>query len=226
MKRKVNSFKVMTVLPLSSELRGYFHYIFILSLSKLICDTIVMNKSGQVLLDSNKMFITSLTIIVIVFYGALLETPRFIVTAQTEEKSANLATGQISNTQKDMNDNTTWLLSGKWKSNLFSNTYFNNTNPGKFSATINMVMANGSSAHKHKISDFSLTNMSKQDNATTVYEGTMSVSMKDGPIFGIPYVIKNLQNKTISVSLEGITSDQVEVVNHFGHTPIIGTFSK
>jgi len=87
-----------------------------------------------------------------------------------------------------------------------------------------MVLANGSSPHKHKISDFSLTRVFTQDNATT-YEGTLSLSMMDGPVFGIPYLIKHFQNDTISISLEGITSDQLNVVNHFGGTPIIGKFT-
>ena len=183
-----------------------------------------MKQLGQVSLDSNKILMISLTIIATIFYWAVLYCPVLIISAQTDDKNADQTIGQINSTQKDLNDNTTWLLSGKWKSNLFTNTDFNNTNPGKFSATIDMIMANGSSGHKHKISDFSLTNTSKQQNGTTVYEGTMSMSMKDGPIFGIPYVIKNLDNRTISLSLEGITSDQLEVVNHFGRTPIIGIF--
>ena len=141
---------------------------------------------------------------------------------ETEDKK--LATGRIDGAQKDVNGNTSWLLSGNWKSNLFTTMKFNDTNPAKFSATINMVMANGSSPHKHKISDFSLTRESIQDNATT-YEGTLSLSMMDGPVFGIPYLIKDFQNDTISISLEGITSDQLNVVNHFGGTPIIGKFT-
>ena len=182
-----------------------------------------MKQLGQVSLDSNKILMISLTIIATIFYWAVLYCPVLIISAQTD-KNADQTIGQINSTQKDLNDNTTWLLSGKWKSNLFTNTDFNNTNPGKFSATIDMIMANGSSGHKHKISDWSLTNTSNQQNGTTLYEGTMSMSMKDGPIFGIPYVIKNLDNRMISLSLEGITSDQLEVVNHFGRTPIIGIF--
>ena len=67
---------------------------------------------------------------------------------------------------------------------------FNDTNPTKFSATVNMVLANRSSPHKHKISDFSLTRVFTQDNATT-YEGTFSISMMDGPVFGIPYLTQH-----------------------------------
>ena len=141
---------------------------------------------------------------------------------ETEDKK--LTTGRIDSAQKDLNGNTTWLLSDNWKSTLFTSTKFNDTNPAKFSATINMVLTNGSSPHKHKISDFSLTRVSTQDNATT-YEGTLSLSIMDGPVFGIPYLIKHFQNDTISISLEDITSDQLDVVNHFGGTPIIGTFT-
>ena len=142
---------------------------------------------------------------------------------ETENKI--LTTGRIDSAQKDVNGNTTWLLSGNWKSNLFTSTKFNDTNSAKFSATVNMVLANGSSPHKHKISDFSLTRVSTQDNTTT-YEGTLSISMMDGPVFGIPYLIKHFQNDTISISLGGITSDQLNVVNHFGGTPIIGKYTK
>ncbi len=218
--KKVNSFSG----PISNCGVCSLHYTFILSLFIFICDTIVMKQLGQVSFDSNKILMISLTIIATVFCWAVLYCPVLIISAQTDIKNADQTIGQINSTQKDLNDNTTWLLSGKWKSNLFNNTIFNNINPSKFSATIDMIMANGSSGHKHKISDFSLTNISKQQNGTTVYEGTMSVSMKDGPIFGIPYVIKNLDNRTISLSLEGITSDQLEVVTHFGRTPIIGIF--
>ena len=72
---------------------------------------------------------------------------------ETEDKK--LTTGRIDSAQKDVNGNITWVFSGNWKSNLFNNTEFNDTNPAKFSVTVNMVPANGSSPHKHKISDFS-----------------------------------------------------------------------
>ncbi len=82
--------------------------------------------------------------------------------------------------------------------------------------------------HKHKISHFTLTNISTQKNST-VYEGTLSLSMNLGPIFAIPVTIRNFQNETISISLEpleGISSDQMNVVNHFDNKPISGTFTK
>jgi hypothetical protein len=173
----------------------------------------------------NSMAMFMISFIVVLICAMLFNVNSIMANAkllETEDKK--LTTGRIDSAQIVVNGNTSWVLSGNWKSNLFTNTKFNDTNPVKFSATVNMILVNGSSPHKHKISDFSLNKVSTQDNATT-YEGTLSVSMIDGPVFGIPYLIKNFQNDTISISLEGITSDQLNVVNHFGGTPIIGKFT-
>jgi hypothetical protein len=185
----------------------------------------LITRFGKVLSIGNKILFTLLIITSIVSYSLLLDNHNLLAVAQSEDKNPILATGPINSTIKDTGG-ATWLLSGTWKGNLFTNADFNNTNQAKFSATINMVMGNGSSAHKHKISDFELANVSKHGNGTTVYEGIMSISMEKGPIFGIPYVIKNLQNRILSISLQGITSDQKEVIDHFGNRPIIGTFLK
>jgi hypothetical protein len=147
--------------------------------------------------------------------------------ASNEQLEYNNTTGKINSTLKNEEGNKTWLLSGSWKSNLFTNTKFNNTNPGKFSAKINMVMANGSLPHKHKISHFMLTNITTGDNSAE-YEGYAAVSMKLGPVFTIPVIIKNYHNETISISfelLDDITLDQRKVISHFEGKPILGIFS-
>lgn len=144
--------------------------------------------------------------------------------ALNEELKYNVTMGKINTTLKNMNENTTWLLSGSWKSNLFTNTKFNHSNPAKFSAKIDMVMANGSFPHKHKISHFMLMNVSTED-ISKVYEGYAAVSMELGPVFAIPIKIKNFQNGTISFSLElldDVTVDQAKVISHFESKPILG----
>jgi hypothetical protein len=176
----------------------------------------------------NRIMIVVMLITVIICLTAV-NVLAVIAYAQVEDnKDRMLTNGQINSSLKDATGNTTWLLSGKWKSNLFVNTKFNDTNPAKFSATINMVMANGSSPHKHKLADFTLTNMSTQNNSTA-YEGSLSVSMNLGPVFGIPVIIRNFQNESLSISLEpleGITSDQMTVIKHFENKPISLTFTK
>jgi hypothetical protein len=188
--------------------------------------TLYTTASKKVRLD-NKIIMT--TIVIVIIYLMPVNVLGVIVYAQIEDlKDKMLTAGQINSNLKDDDGNTIWLLSGKWKSNLFTNTKLNHTNPAKFSATINMVMANGSSPHEHKVSHFTLTNMSAQNNST-VYQGYLSVSMKLGPVFAIPVIIRNFQNETISISLEsleGITSDQMNVISHFENKPIPGTFTK
>lgn len=144
--------------------------------------------------------------------------------ALNEELKYNITAGKINSTLKNINENTTWLLSGSWKSNLFTNTKFNHSNPAKFSAKIDMVMANGSFPHKHKISHFMLMNISAED-FSKVYEGYAAVSMELGPVFAIPIKIKNFQNGTITISLElldDVTVDQAKVISHFEGKPILG----
>ncbi|HTH21660.1 MAG TPA: hypothetical protein VL854_05550, partial [Nitrososphaeraceae archaeon] len=65
----------------------------------------------------------------------------------------------------------------------------------------------------HKISNFSLT-----DATTDTYKGTVTVTMKDGPVSDVPVEIKVLNNHVITISL-----DATKTNNHFGDTPIYGT---
>jgi hypothetical protein len=151
-----------------------------------------------------------------------------ISSALNEEPKYNVTTGKINSTLQHTNDNNTWLLSGSWKSNLFSNTKFNHSNPAKFSAKIDMIMANGSFPHKHKMSHFMLANAST-DELSNVYDGYVSLSMELGPVFAIPIRINDFKNGTISLSLElleGVTVDQAKVINHFEGKPITGIIGK
>jgi hypothetical protein len=108
-----------------------------------------------------------------------------VSSASNRQLEYNIPTEKINSTLRNEEGSKNWLLSGSWKSNLFTNTKFNHTNPGKFSAKINMVMANRSLPHKPKISHFMRTNISTGDNSEE-YEGYAAVSMKLGPVFTIP----------------------------------------
>ena len=62
----------------------------------------------------------------------------------------------ISSIQNNKEGKPTWVISGHWVTNIIgSKESFNQTNPAKFDAWINMVMLNGSAMHKHRISNFS-----------------------------------------------------------------------
>jgi hypothetical protein len=117
-------------------------------------------------------------------------------------KPGGYAAGTIASIQNDENGNPTWVLSGYWKASLTEGEKGNQSSPtsnstsamgqdksnkvGKFGAWFDMVMTNGSAAHKHQIDNFTLTAISMPDNATTIYNGTVSITMKEGPVHDVP----------------------------------------
>jgi hypothetical protein len=84
-----------------------------------------------------------------------------------------------------------------------------------------MVMTNGSAMHKHAIYNFKLMNMSNPNNTTSVFNGTATITMKDGPVNSVPVSIKRIDDNVISIWV-----DPAKVNNHFGNTPIYGTIMK
>jgi hypothetical protein len=142
-------------------------------------------------------------------------------------KSGHYASGTIASVQNDESDNPTWLLSGHWNGFVPSTIDANASQSGEFNAIFDMVMKNGSAPHQHKIYNFSLiddsfdsVNMPWSDNSTVTIDGTATVTMKDGPVHGVP-VTQMVQGDVISISLD------LEITNnHFGDTPIYGIAKK
>jgi hypothetical protein len=129
------------------------------------------------------------------------------------------AFGPIASIQNGEDGKPAWILSGHWVTNIINKTKdsFNQTNPAKFDAWITMVMLNGSAMHKHKMSNFSLTDATTQDKNLT-YKGTITITMKDVPVTEVPVEIKVVDNHVVTISLDG-----AKTKNHFGNTPIYGT---
>lgn len=149
------------------------------------------------------------------------------------------AAGTIASIQNDENGNPSWILSGYWKASLIkgeAGEYGNQSAPasnstsamgkdmsqnGKFVASFDMVMTNGSALHQHQIDNFTLTEISMPDNKTAVFNGTSTITMKDGPVYSVPTSVTDMGNNVVSIYL-----DPVAVSNHFGDTPIYGTITK
>ena len=62
-----------------------------------------------------------------------------------------------------------------------------------------------------------MSDIAKQDKTTT-HKGTVTITMKEGPIKDVPVEIKVTDNHAIAISLDVAKTD-----NHFGDTPIYGT---
>ena len=137
------------------------------------------------------------------------------------------ASGTISSLQNDENGNTTWIVSGLYKASLSMN---NKTQDGAATGSLpnatvdskfNMVMTNGSAMHDHEIYDFTLTDMSMPNNSTTVFNGTATITMREGPVPDVPVSIRAMENNAVSIWVE-----PTKIQNHFGNTPIFGTIEK
>jgi hypothetical protein len=142
-------------------------------------------------------------------------------------KPGSYAFGTIASLQNDKDGNPTWIVSGLYKGSV---AMHNETEHGAAkgslpNATLNakfsMVMTNGSAMHEHRIYDFKLTKVSMPNNSTTVYNGTATVTMRQGPVTDVPMSIKAMDNNAISVWI-----DPTKIQNHFGNTPIFGTIEK
>ena len=142
-------------------------------------------------------------------------------------KPGSYAFGTIASLQNDENGNPIWIVSGLYKGSLSMN---NKTQDGAATGSLpnaslnskfNMVMTNGSAMHDHKIYDFTLTDMSMPNNSTTVFNGTATITMRQGPVHDVPLSIKAMENNAVSIWV-----DPTKIQNHFGNTPIFGTIEK
>jgi hypothetical protein len=144
------------------------------------------------------------------------------------------ARGTIASLQNDKDGKPAWIVSGLWRGSLTNMTSgammsssANNTTSKQniptatFSAVLDMVMLNGSALHKHQMSDFTLTGISMPNKKTNVYNGTATITMKEGPVNGVPISIRTLNDNVISIWV-----DPAKTMNHFGNTPIYGTITQ
>ena len=144
--------------------------------------------------------------------------------------------GTIASPQNDKDGKPAWVVSGLWRGSLTNLTFgaammssssANNTTSkmnlptATFNAVFNMVMLNGSAMHRHQMSNFTLTGMAMPDKTTTVYNGTATITMKEGPVNGVPISVRTVNDNVISIWV-----DPAKTMNHFGNTPIYGTITQ
>ena len=115
----------------------------------------------------------------------------------------------------DENGNPVWIISGIWKTNL-SNQTQTGDNSTVLDASFEMIKTDGTSKHTHTLTNFVLADISNQNNHT-VYNGTVTISMPQGPVTEVPISIKVVNN---SLGLIAIGPNKID--NHFGSEPLYG----
>jgi len=108
--------------------------------------------------------------------------------------------------------NNDWILAGHWMG------YHNPSNltDSGFHSTFDMVMKNGSAPHMHQISNGTISDVKMEGN-NSIIQGSVTITMKDGPVSNVPtnWTISN--NNTLAIGL-----DPSKINNHFGESPIYG----
>lgn len=116
----------------------------------------------------------------------------------------------------DENGNPVWIVSGIWKTNLSNQTQATNNNSTVFDASFEMIKTDGTSKHTHTVTNFVLADTSNQNNHT-VFNGTGTISMPQGPVTEVPISIKVVNN---NLGIINIGPNKID--NHFGTEPLYG----
>ena len=120
--------------------------------------------------------------------------------------------GAVTSIQNDMTGKINWIVGGAYKM-----TNINTADP-IFNSTFYMIKTDGTAPHKHTISDFKLNGTPIVANNSTTFNGTSTVTMKDGPVKDVPTSIRFEDESSVSIWL-----DPAKTNNHFGSTAIYGT---
>ncbi len=111
-----------------------------------------------------------------------------------------------------------WVMVGNWRSNIVNDTSVqNNQSSDVFNAAIEMIRPDGTARHTHTLTDFVISSVSHPDNNSTLYNGTSTISLRDGPATDIPTSIQKSNDSVITINI-----DPESVDNHFGKLPIYG----
>ena len=144
------------------------------------------------------------------------------ITTMTKTQTLNVskANGNFGSLQNDQTGKPAWLVVGPWRMNVSQGTMNvrnPNSNPSSafFNSTLYMVKLDGTERHKHFISNFKLTSSSINKNMSATFNGTATITMKEGPVKDVPISIKFLSKNALSLWV-----DPTKTHNHFGNTPI------
>ena len=127
--------------------------------------------------------------------------------------------GPITGLTQDNNGTIDWVLAGVWRASLPDATdASSNTNSSSFNAAIEMIRPDGTGRHTHTLTDFVILNTTRSDDSnSTIFNGTSTISLRDGPAVDIPTTIQ----RSNSGNVFAIMIDPESVNYHFGKSPLI-----
>ncbi len=156
----------------------------------------------------NKQYIKILTTFLIVA-SSLSLTGMNLHTSSATVADYEYGYGPIASINND------WILAGSYMG--YGNP--SNLSDSGFHATFSMVMKNGTAYHMHQMSNATIEDV-RMDGNNTIMQGSVTVTMRDGPVSNVPTTWTINNNNTLAISM-----DPSKVNDHFGNTPIYGVES-
>lgn len=172
------------------------------------------------------LYTALVTLLSLPIMGALIPTTFLELALASSPDSANSLKGDFASIQNNEEGVPAWIVAGNWTMDLSGPLQNSSSSPSvnatSFDGLMRMVLLNGSAMHEHQLYNFSQTASAYNTTSnSTTFNGTITVTLRDGPRPDVPTRIEIMQNDAISVWV-----DPVSVDNHFGNTPIFGTVWK
>ncbi len=142
-------------------------------------------------------------------------------TISVQSPAASVFRGQIASVQLDVEGNPSWIQSGIWVMRVLQAG--DETSPPRVQlvARFVMVMPDGNAMHGHNVYGFNVENYTVDEaTATHTFEGTATVTMRDGPVSGVPVTVTILNNAVLAMWIGPELTD-----SHFGTGPVYGVLS-
>lgn len=158
--------------------------------------------------------LTMFIIILVITFGVTMLGEQIFIDGDSVYGATSKTTvkGGLVGIQNDQNGSPTWIVHGVYRMDEMDST------SPTFNATFYMMKLNGSETHTHTISNFKLIGSPVTNNNSTTFNGTATLTMKNGPVTNVPINISLMSGHAISIWI-----DPLKIDNHFGNTPIYGS---
>lgn len=139
------------------------------------------------------------------------------ITAAMDENRRVITGGVFATIQTGM-DGTEWIVYGPWRLTVAPTDDEDAPNVA-FMSVLTMVQKDGTAKHRHTISNFQLTAWTSGES-TVMFDGTATISTRDGPQDGVPVTITLHNNEVIAFAIDTAALD------HFGESPLYGIVAR
>jgi len=141
-------------------------------------------------------------------------------TVSVQGPAASVFRGQIASVQLE-DGNPAWIQSGIWVMRILQAGDESEPPRVQLVARFVMVMPDGNAMHSHSVYNFDVASSSVDEATSThTFEGTATVTMRDGPVSGVPLTVTISNNAVMAMQIGPELID-----SHFGTGPVYGVLS-